>query len=71
MFSLFILIFKLTDHQELVEEYNCLPVSKDTLRVRQKKEDIEKQLIKVEEGIRVLSKPKVFVRIDDPKETTS
>lgn len=50
--------------QELLEEFNQLPLSKDSLRIRQKKEDIEKQLIKVEEGIRVLSKPKVFVRFD-------
>ncbi|KAK4009579.1 enkurin domain-containing protein 1 [Daphnia magna] len=49
---------------ELNEEFNCLPLSKDSLRIRQKKEDLEKQLIKVEEGIRVLSKPKVFVRLD-------
>nr|CAH0113359.1 unnamed protein product [Daphnia galeata] len=48
----------------LNEEFNCLPLSKDSLKIRQKKEDIEKQLTKVEEGIRVLSKPKVFVRID-------
>jgi hypothetical protein len=39
-------------------------LSKDSLKIRQKKEDIEKQLTKVEEGIRVLSKPKVFVRVD-------
>ena len=51
----------------MIEEYNCLPVSKDTMRIRQKKEEIERKLIKVEEGIRVLSKSKVFVRIDDPE----
>ncbi|XP_046645390.1 enkurin domain-containing protein 1-like [Daphnia pulicaria] len=49
---------------DLNEEFNCLPLSKDSLKIRQRKEDIEKQLTKVEEGIRVLSKPKVFVRID-------
>lgn len=51
-------------HRQIMEEYNCLPVSKDTLRIRQKRENLEKQMIKVEEGIRVLSKPKVFVRVD-------
>ncbi|XP_057368680.1 enkurin domain-containing protein 1-like [Daphnia carinata] len=49
---------------ELNAEFNCLPLSKDSLTIRRKKEDLEKQLIKVEEGIRVLSKPKVFVRLD-------
>lgn len=51
-------------HKEIMDEYNCLPVSQDSLRVRQKREHLEKQMIKLEEGIRVLSKPKVFVRID-------
>ncbi len=57
-------IFLYSGQKELVEEFNRLPLSKDSLRIRQKKEEIEKQLTKVEEGIRVLSKPKVFVRID-------
>lgn len=47
-----------------MDEYNALPVSVDTMRIRQKKDSIEKQLMKIEEGIRVLSKPKVFIRID-------
>ena len=54
----------LIGHKEIMDEYNCLPVSKDTLRIRQKRENLEKKMIKLEEGIRVLSKPKVFVKID-------
>lgn len=62
---LFIFLQLFTDHKEMIEEYNSLPVSKDTLRIRQKKEDIERKLIKVEEGIRILSKAKVFVRTEE------
>ena len=48
----------------MIAELNTLPVSKDTLRVRKKRDEIEKQLGKLEEGIRILSKSKVFVRVD-------
>jgi hypothetical protein len=34
------------------------------MRIRQRKEEIEKQLIKVDEGIRIFSKSKVFVKVD-------
>lgn len=63
--KLYSIVIFLLGQKQLVEEFNRLPVSIDTFRIRQKKEEIERQLTKVEEGIRVLSKPKVFVRIDD------
>ena len=47
-----------------MEEYTRFPLSRDSLRIRQKKKEIEEQLNKVEEGIRVLSKPKVFVKLE-------
>jgi len=49
---------------EMIVESNALPFSRDSLRIRTKREDLEKQLNKIEEGIRILSKPKVFIRID-------
>jgi len=50
---------------EMIVELNSLPFSRDSLRIRQKREDIEKQLNKIEEGIAILSKPKVFVRVNE------
>ena len=49
----------------MIVELNSLPFSRDSLRIRQKREDIEKQLNKIEEGIAILSKPKVFVRVNE------
>jgi hypothetical protein len=51
-------------HAELVQQLNMLPVSMDTLKVRNRKIELEKELNKLEEGIKVFSRPKVFVKID-------
>ncbi|KAK6629766.1 hypothetical protein RUM43_003584 [Polyplax serrata] len=52
-------------HAELVREMNLLPVRADTLRVRQKKMQLEAQLNKIEEGIKVFNKSKVYVKIEE------
>ncbi|KAI5634919.1 calmodulin-binding domain-containing protein [Phthorimaea operculella] len=50
---------------ELVSELNKMPVRTDTLRMRNRKMELEKQLAKLEEGIKVFSRPKVFVKIGE------
>ncbi|XP_072944864.1 uncharacterized protein [Epargyreus clarus] len=50
---------------ELVSELNKMPVRTDTLRMRNRKMELEKQLSKLEEGIKVFSRPKVFVKIGE------
>ncbi|XP_068617887.1 enkurin domain-containing protein 1-like [Battus philenor] len=50
---------------ELVSELNKMPVKTDTLRMRNRKMELEKQLAKLEEGIKVFSRPKVFVKIGE------
>ena len=52
-------------HVELVREMNLLPVRTDTLRVRQRKMQLEAQLNKIEEGIKVFNKSKVYVKIEE------
>ncbi|GLV34898.1 uncharacterized protein CBL_09378 [Carabus blaptoides fortunei] len=51
-------------YAELITELNMLPVRSDTLKIRNRKKEIEDQLDKLEEGMSVFSRPKVFVRID-------
>lgn len=51
-------------YAELITELNMLPVRSDTLKIRNRKKEIEDQLQKLEEGMSVFSRPKVFVRID-------
>ncbi|KAF9421234.1 hypothetical protein HW555_002706 [Spodoptera exigua] len=50
---------------ELVSELNKLPVKTDTLKMRNRKMELEKQLAKLEEGIKVFSRPQVFVKIGE------
>ncbi|XP_058803425.1 uncharacterized protein LOC131671192 [Phymastichus coffea] len=52
------------NYQEFVNELNMLPIRTDTLRSQKRKMEIEKQLTKLEEAIKVFSRPKVFVKID-------
>lgn len=53
-----------TGYQEFVNELNMMPIKTDTLRSQKRKMDIEKQLNKIEEGIKVFSRPKVYVKIN-------
>ncbi|XP_076298086.1 uncharacterized protein LOC143217559 [Lasioglossum baleicum] len=51
-------------YQDYVNELNLMPIKSDTLRAQQRKAEIEKQLNKLEEGIKVFSKQKVYVKMD-------
>ncbi|OXU17992.1 hypothetical protein TSAR_011170 [Trichomalopsis sarcophagae] len=52
------------NYQEYVGELNMLPIRTDTLRSQKRKMEIEKQLTKLEEAIKVFTRPKVFVKVD-------
>ena len=51
-------------YQQLLQQVNSFPVRADTLRVRQAKADIEKEMANLEENIRIYERPKVFVKND-------
>ena len=51
--------------QQLLQQLQCMPVRTDTLRIRTRKEDMEKKLSEVAEAIKIFSRPKVFVKIND------
>ncbi|KMQ94122.1 Uncharacterized protein C16orf48 [Lasius niger] len=51
-------------YQDYVNELNMMPIKTDTLRAQRRKIEIEKQLNKLEEGIKVFSRPKVYVKIN-------
>ncbi|CAD1477983.1 unnamed protein product, partial [Heterotrigona itama] len=48
------------NYQDYVNELNMMPIKVDTLRAQRRKIEIEKQLNKLEEGIKVFSRPKVY-----------
>lgn len=52
------------EQQEWTIELNSLPVSCDTLRIKQRKVEIETKLREIENALKVFSRPKVFVKID-------
>lgn len=55
----------LKNYNDLITELNRIPVRTDTLKMQQRKREIEKQLDKLEEGIRVFSRSKVYVKLDE------
>ena len=54
-----------TDQTELLAQLNALPVRVDTLRVKTAKADLERKLAEIEDAIKIFSRPKVFVKVDD------
>jgi hypothetical protein len=54
----------LSGFKELVDDLNRLPMTAETLRVRNRKIAIEKELRTLEINIRVFSRTKVYVKLD-------
>lgn len=47
-----------------MNELNKLPLAGQTLALKRRKNDIEKELNKLEESIKIFSRPKVYVKMD-------
>lgn len=52
------------NQDEIIQSLAALPVRNDTVRLRNYKEELERQLAKVEEGIKIFSRPKVLIKND-------
>ncbi|XP_055855073.1 uncharacterized protein LOC129918506 [Episyrphus balteatus] len=50
--------------QDLVGELNRMPMTTETLRIRGRKVEIERELVDLENDIRIFSKPKVYVKMN-------
>ncbi|KAH8271506.1 hypothetical protein KR018_002199 [Drosophila ironensis] len=55
-------------YEQLVYELNHMPMTAQTLRVRNRKAEIDRELASVEEEIRVYSKAKVYVRAQNSRQ---
>lgn len=53
------------NQEELIAQLNALPVRVDTLRVKTRKAELERKLVEIEGAIKIFSRPKVFVKVDD------
>ncbi|KAB0793671.1 hypothetical protein PPYR_13291 [Photinus pyralis] len=51
-------------YADRIQELNSMPVRSDTLRMRRRKMELEEELKKIDEGIKVFQRPKVFVKVD-------
>lgn len=51
--------------KKMLSELNSLPIRNDTFRIRTTKNEMEKKLTEVEEAIKLFSKPKVFVKVEN------
>jgi hypothetical protein len=56
--------FFFLDYAALIKELNSMPVSNDTLKKRKRKIEIEDELRRLDEVIKIFQKPKVFVKAD-------
>lgn len=54
--------FLFSDYKNLINELNRIPVRNDSLKIRQRQVLMEKELDKLEEGIELFSKEKLFVK---------
>ncbi|KAK7003681.1 enkurin domain-containing protein 1 [Biomphalaria glabrata] len=54
----------LAKQKDVVTQIQKLPIGADTIRVKQQRQSLEKQLTEVEEAIKIFSRPKVFVRVE-------
>jgi hypothetical protein len=52
------------NYAALIKELNSMPVSNDTLKKRKRKIEIEDELRRLDEVIKIFQKPKVFVKAD-------
>ncbi len=53
------------DQTSLTAELNALPLQSVTLRVKQRKAALESKLSEIEDALKIFSRPRVFVKIDE------
>ncbi|KAG5895226.1 hypothetical protein JTB14_003443 [Gonioctena quinquepunctata] len=51
-------------YADRIQELNSMPVRSDTLRVKKRKMEIEEELKRIDGGIKVFQRPKVYVKVD-------
>jgi uncharacterized protein (UPF0332 family) len=65
LISIAIFVFSYLDRAELEKKISHLPIRNDSLTLRRTKEEIEKKIVELDEAIKIFSKPKVFVKLQE------
>lgn len=56
----------LKEHQDTLQrELQSLPIRTDTLRSKTQRAQLETKLVEIEDAIKIFSRPKVFIKMDD------
>ena len=53
---------RVLDHEELTRQLRALPIRTDTVRVQNRKTELEQTLLEMEEAIKIFSRPRVYVK---------
>lgn len=54
-----------SEYQDLIDELNHMPLTSETLRIRNRKIEIEKELRHLDHTIQIFSRSRVYVKNDD------
>lgn len=64
-------IFARAEFTDLVNELNKMPMTSQTLKTKLRKMEIDRELDRLEESIRIFSRPKVYVKLDSELDVSS
>lgn len=53
------------EFNELIDELNKMPLTSHTLKVKQRKIEIDRELDKLEQSVRIFSRAKVYVKLNE------
>ena len=55
----------LTAHVDLLAELKAMPLSRDTLRIKSRKDELERKLRETDSAIKIFSRERVFIKVDE------
>lgn len=57
-------LFFAIGEKDLIQKLSALPLRMDTYRLRTEKQELEAKLAEIDEGKKIFTRPKVFVKVD-------
>ena len=57
-------LFHVSAQQDMLAELKSLPMSRDTLRVQNRRDALERKLTEVDTALKIFSRPRVFIKDD-------
>ena len=55
----------LTAQVDLLAELKAMPLSRDTLRIKSRKNELERKLRETDSAIKIFSRERVFIKVDE------